>query len=108
MLILTACNVTAPGVLADEKGKSNYDVWVGINHHQIWGGPINGHTRADGAAALLRKIADALDAAYGTVGESKPSPVDEAIIRVMKAPACPRCGSQKLSCRGNGCTWEIL
>jgi len=60
MLIVTAQNVTDGGTLADKDGKAKYDVWVGINHHCIWHGPITGHVRAQGAQALLRRIADAM------------------------------------------------
>jgi hypothetical protein len=103
MLILTAGNVTGPGQL-EKEGLANYVVWVGINHHQIWSGGVENHIRAKGAAELLRKIADAMDNQPN--GPSILSPVDEAIIRVMRHPECPKCGSQKLHCE-KGCTWEI-
>jgi hypothetical protein len=103
MLILTAGNVTGNGEL-EKDGKANYTVWVGINHHQIWAGPVNDHVRSSGAAQLLRKIADAMDSQED--GPSIPSPVDEAIVRVLASPSCPKCGSQKLRCK-NGCTWTI-
>ncbi len=61
MLIITARNVTGDGDL-EKNGLANYTVWVGVNHRQIWAGPVYGHTRINGAAALLRKIADAMDA----------------------------------------------
>lgn len=104
MLIITAGNVTGNGEL-EKDGLANYTVWVGVNHYQIWGGLVNGHIRANGAAELLRKIADAMDANKNF--KSSPSPVDEAIIRIRKTPSCPKCGSQKLSCHKNGCTWPI-
>ena len=71
MFIVTATNVThercAPGrcgepLLAREDGTADYDVWVGINQHMIWRGSVNGHKRAAGAAALLRLIADKVEA----------------------------------------------
>ena len=108
MLILTAGNVTGEGQL-EKDGRANYTVWVGINHHQIWAGPIEGHVRAEGAGALLRRIADALDAFTNGTGFSlaeKPSPIHEALSRVMKAPACPRRDSKRLRCE-KGCTWPI-
>jgi hypothetical protein len=106
MLILTAGNITDTVNMKLEKGGlANYTVWVGINHHQIWAGPIKGHVRADGAAELLRKIADAMDKEESE--SMKAGPVEEAITRMRKAPQCPKCGSKKLSCHENGCTWEI-
>jgi hypothetical protein len=104
MLILTAGNVTGPGQL-EKDGLANYTVWIGINHHQIWAGPVGGHVRAAGASALLRRIADAMDSDQSE--SLKPSPVEEAVVRMIKSPACPKCGSQKLSCHQNGCTWDI-
>src|SRR5882672_5268803 len=104
MLILTAGNVTGPGQL-EKEGLANYIVWIGVNNRQIWAGPVNEHIRAEGASKLLRKIADAMD--NNRSEPSKPSPVEEAIVRMIKSPACPKCGSQKLSCHQNGCTWEI-
>lgn len=107
MLILTAGNVTDGGRQLEIDGLSNYTVWVGVNHNQIWAGPITGHTRKDGAAALLRKIADAMDAAGDSAGAQTPSPVRKAILDIVKHPACPKCGSNKLRCSANGCTWEV-
>jgi hypothetical protein len=66
MLILTAQNVT-PGddrPLARPDGTSDYEVWVGVNHHMIWRGSVNGHSRDAGAAALLRLIAAKMDAMH--------------------------------------------
>ncbi len=71
MFIVTAENVTheranagyyGSPCLAREDGTADYEVWVGINQHLIWRGSINGHTRAAGAAALLRLIADKVEA----------------------------------------------
>jgi len=71
MLIVTATNVTheraKPGkngvpCLARPDGTADYDVWVGINQHMIWRGSVNKHHRAKGAAALLRLIADKIEA----------------------------------------------
>lgn len=65
MLIVTATNVTKVGTkrpLARKDGTSDYEVWVGINQHRIWDGPIKGHKRNAGAAVLLRLIADAMEA----------------------------------------------
>ncbi len=71
MFIVTATNVThkrcAPGkrgepLLARKDGTADYDVWVGINQHMIWRGSVNGHKRDAGAAALLRLIADKVEA----------------------------------------------
>ena len=71
MLICTAENVTTarcePGkrgqpTLARKDGTSDYSVWVGINQHCIWTGPIEKHIRAKGAATLLRLIADKIEA----------------------------------------------
>ena len=42
-------------------GTADYDAWVGINHHMIWKGSVNGHVRSDGGAKLLRLIADRMD-----------------------------------------------
>lgn len=104
MLILTASNITGEGKL-EKNGLANYTVWIGVNYHQIWSGPINGHIRNNGAAELLRKIADAMDNE-----ESEPlkvGPIEEVLTRMRKAaPRCPKCCSQKITCR-NGCTWEI-
>lgn len=63
MLICTAINVTGNGKLVRKNGTSKYDVWVGINHHKLYAGTINDHCRAQGAAVLLRKIADEMDKA---------------------------------------------
>jgi hypothetical protein len=60
MLIVTATNITGGNGTAED-GTADYDVWVGINQVCIWQGPIAGHVRVDGAAALLRHIATAMD-----------------------------------------------
>jgi hypothetical protein len=70
MLILTATNVTherarsgksGKQVLARKDGTADYEVWLGINQQCIWQGSVNRHVRANGAAELLRKIADRMD-----------------------------------------------
>lgn len=59
-LILIARNIGPD--LAREDGTADYDVEVSINRKSyIWAGQINGHIREQGAAVLLRKIADAID-----------------------------------------------
>jgi hypothetical protein len=64
MLILTATNVTDPNTKRGQRkdGTADYDVWVGINQVCIWRGSINGHVRDAGAEALLRLIADKMEA----------------------------------------------
>ena len=58
MLILLARNLTG----TKENGTSDYDVEVSINQKQyVWCGTIKGHVRDDGAAKLLRLIADEID-----------------------------------------------
>lgn len=69
MFICTASNVTPN--LARPDGTADYDVWVGINQHLIWRGSVNGHKRDAGAAALLRLIADRLEASTQTFEEVK-------------------------------------
>lgn len=62
MLIITAVNITGHGVLQDKKGKAVYSVEVAINSNPpIFKGVVKGHTRAAGASALLRLIADNMD-----------------------------------------------
>ena len=61
MFILTAHNVTGDGKFSRPDGTADYDVWVGINHHMIRKGSVNGHVRSDGGAKLLRLIADRMD-----------------------------------------------
>lgn len=60
MLIVTATNVTKNG--ATKRGKSAYDVYVGIGFQALYAGRVSGHTRNAGAAELLRRIADTMDA----------------------------------------------
>ncbi len=55
MLIVTAHNVTEGG-LPTTKSK-----WR-VNYRPIWHGSVNGHKRDEGASALLRLIADRMDA----------------------------------------------
>jgi hypothetical protein len=62
MLILHAGNVTGEA-LERADGTAEYAVWVGINHHCIWRGRIERHLRKEGAARLLRLIADAMESA---------------------------------------------
>lgn len=57
MFILLAHNVT--GTKPD--GTSDYDVEVRINENLIFKAGVQGHVRANGGAALLRKIADVWD-----------------------------------------------
>lgn len=80
MFIVTAENVTSarckPGklgkaILARADGTADYDVWVGINHHLIWRGSVNGHQRAKGAATLLRLIADKVEVAGESMTPNK-------------------------------------
>ena len=59
MLIVEALNVTPRG---ERMGKSDYHVNVWINDRPIWKGAVVGHTRRKGAAALLRLIADEMEA----------------------------------------------
>lgn len=61
MLILTATNITGEGKLQRKDGTSDYKVWVGINQFRIWEGFLRGHVRKEGAAVLIRKIADEMD-----------------------------------------------
>lgn len=64
MLIVTALNVTGKDgkpKLARKDGTADYDVWIGVNHHQIWSGNVTGHVRDEGAAKLLRLIADKME-----------------------------------------------
>jgi hypothetical protein len=61
---------------------------------------INGQVvefQADGHELDLILIAMGMSYNYdGTIGASVP-----------RIPECPKCGSKKLSCNGNGCTWPI-
>lgn len=61
MLIVNALNTTGGSGTATD-GMAQYDVVVAINKHVLWAGPIGNHIRAAGAAVLLRRIADAMDA----------------------------------------------
>jgi hypothetical protein len=65
MLIVTATNVTDTEnrLLSRPDGTSDYEVWIGVNHGCIWRGNVCGHVRDRGAAALLRLIADKMEAA---------------------------------------------
>lgn len=58
MLIILAHNTT--GTKPD--GTSDYSVSVKLNDdYVIWQGQVTNHVRANGAATLLRKIADAME-----------------------------------------------
>lgn len=58
MLIILAHNTTGK----TKGGTSDYDVQVKVNDdYTIWAGTVKGHVRANGAAPLLRKIADAME-----------------------------------------------
>ncbi len=63
-LIIIAQNITDPEThaLVREDGTSLYDVEVSVNRERfIWCGKIDNHKRDDGAAKLLRLIADKMD-----------------------------------------------
>ena len=60
MLMVNALNVTgASGERSD--GTADYIVHVKVNSRIIWGGTIKNHLRKDGAAQLLRLIADNME-----------------------------------------------
>lgn len=105
----------------DDKNTS-YEVTAFINAKPIWQGVITGHDRANGLAVLLAKIANKIkrmkpdakksleeELAKGYSIELEANrvkcPTCNRHISRTHAPACPKCGTQKLSCR-NGCTWE--
>lgn len=63
-LVLIASNITDPNreKLLREDGTSDYVVEVSINRESfIWIGKIENHIREEGAAKLLRLIADKID-----------------------------------------------
>ena len=60
MLIVLAHNTT--GTKPD--GTSDYDVELRVNERTFARVQVKGHTRAAGAAVLLRKIADQMDKEY--------------------------------------------
>jgi hypothetical protein len=67
MLIITALNVTTnktgEKVLQRKNGTADYLVEVSVNYlPPIFIGSINNHIRDQGASALLRRIADVMDA----------------------------------------------
>jgi hypothetical protein len=67
MLIITALNVTTnktgEKVLQRKNGTADYLVEVAVNYlPPIFIGSIKNHIRDQGASALLRRIADAIDA----------------------------------------------
>jgi hypothetical protein len=66
MLIVTAVNVTkekGKRTLVRKNGTADYIVEVAINRAPpIWAGPVTNHIRDEGASALLRRIADRMDA----------------------------------------------
>jgi len=56
MLWLRAINIfTSPQDVGD------YTVSIGINDNPIWNGFIRNHYRPDGAAALLKRIAEQME-----------------------------------------------
>ena len=59
MLRVDMLNVTPKGETAD--GLADYRAYVKVNYTLIWHGMVSGHKRAEGAAALLRRLADAME-----------------------------------------------
>jgi hypothetical protein len=55
---------------------------------------------ADKLGPYIAKFA--IDYANGVTADRQPAPPDG-----RRAPQCPKCGSYKLHCHNNGCTWEI-
>lgn len=51
----------ATNTFTDPKDVAQYTVSVGIGDKPIWNGHVRGHYRPNGAAALLRKIADEME-----------------------------------------------
>lgn len=62
MLYVFAHNVTG-GKGNRKDGTADYDVQVNINEKCLWRGSVNGYLREQGAAMLLRVIADKMAAA---------------------------------------------
>ena len=60
-LALVCFDLAPSSIFSRPDGTADYDVWVGINHHMIRKGSVNGHVRSDGGAKLLRLIADRMD-----------------------------------------------
>jgi hypothetical protein len=56
MLIVTLHNIHT-----DKDDVATYDARVKVNYVTIWDGKVGPHKRGDGAAKLLRKLADAMD-----------------------------------------------
>jgi hypothetical protein len=54
--------VTAQNIFTDGQDKADYDVIVRINTRILWTGPVLLHDRKRGAAELLRKIAEEMEA----------------------------------------------
>lgn len=78
MLIVTALNVTGGGGQRED-GMSDYLVEVAINHQPpIFKGSVNNHFRANGAATLLRRIADRMDGVDELLNNSAPRPLPKA------------------------------
>ena len=72
MLIVLAHNITE-GNGTKKDGTSDYDVHVKVNNdYTVWSGQVTDHVRANGAAPLLRKIADAMDR-----GTQRPLPLEK-------------------------------
>ena len=59
MLIIKALNITENA--EDAHGKADYDVLIHVNSRPIWSGRVKGHIRKNGAAELLRCIANEMD-----------------------------------------------
>jgi hypothetical protein len=110
MLIVHAVNVTGygPSSLAERPdGTSDYEVQVSINDRTIWKGSVNQHIRAFGAARLLQRIAERMEADHF----AQRAPVSKKTLNAMRGTmplmvgfiemvqqadealaACPDCG----------------
>lgn len=64
MLILTVQNITKGGLKRPDGG-ADYDYWLGVNRTCIAKGTIRNHKRSEGAAKLLRLVADDVDRREG-------------------------------------------
>lgn len=63
MLYVEIANITTG---LEQDGKADYVVVVHLNYHKtIWAGTIKSHVRTEGAAKLLRLIADAMEKKTG-------------------------------------------
>jgi hypothetical protein len=56
MLVVTLYNI-----LTDKDDCAIYDATVRVNYRTIWKGKVGMHPRKDGAGALLRRLANAMD-----------------------------------------------